>query len=171
MDRGAWWATVHGVARVRHHGATTLPPPQQSGVARLFLQSALVLRVWGPVFEPARSLGNRIWFFLPPRRPAIHFPLCDFFFRGDCGCKAEMQLSLMVSVTLIRTLTHSRNVPGAFSLAMEVRGLPGAGKHCLCKFDTASCRENPERPFLFWVNKHRSSRHSSSRTGSYHVGR
>ena len=30
MDRGAWWATVHGVARVRHDLASRprLPPPQ-----------------------------------------------------------------------------------------------------------------------------------------------
>ena len=26
MDRGAWWATVHGVARVGHDLATKLPP-------------------------------------------------------------------------------------------------------------------------------------------------
>ena len=26
MDRGAWWATVHGVARVGHDLATTPPP-------------------------------------------------------------------------------------------------------------------------------------------------
>ena len=26
MDRGAWWATVHGVARVRHNLAKKLPP-------------------------------------------------------------------------------------------------------------------------------------------------
>ena len=26
MDRGAWWATVHGVARVRHD-LVTKPPP------------------------------------------------------------------------------------------------------------------------------------------------
>ena len=28
MDRGAWWATVHGVARVRHDLVTKPPPPQ-----------------------------------------------------------------------------------------------------------------------------------------------
>ena len=28
MDRGAWWVTVHGVARVRHDLATKLPPHQ-----------------------------------------------------------------------------------------------------------------------------------------------
>ena len=27
MDRGAWWATVHGVARVRHGLATTPSQP------------------------------------------------------------------------------------------------------------------------------------------------
>ena len=26
MDRGAWWATDHGVARVRHDLATKQPP-------------------------------------------------------------------------------------------------------------------------------------------------
>ena len=28
MDRGAWWAIVHGVERVRHDLATQSPPPQ-----------------------------------------------------------------------------------------------------------------------------------------------
>ena len=27
MDKGAWWATVHGVARVRHDLVTKPPPP------------------------------------------------------------------------------------------------------------------------------------------------
>ena len=27
MDSGAWWATVHGVARVRHDLVTNPPPP------------------------------------------------------------------------------------------------------------------------------------------------
>ena len=27
MDKGAWWATVHGVARVGHDLATKPPPP------------------------------------------------------------------------------------------------------------------------------------------------
>jgi len=27
MDRGAWQATVHGIARVRHNLATKPPPP------------------------------------------------------------------------------------------------------------------------------------------------
>jgi len=30
MDRGAWWATVHGVARVRHDLATKPPSPNFS---------------------------------------------------------------------------------------------------------------------------------------------
>ena len=27
MDRGAWWATGHGVTRVEHNLATKAPPP------------------------------------------------------------------------------------------------------------------------------------------------
>ena len=27
MDRGAWWATAHGIARVGHNLATKPPPP------------------------------------------------------------------------------------------------------------------------------------------------
>ena len=30
MDRGAWWATAHGVAKVRHNLATKPPPQQKS---------------------------------------------------------------------------------------------------------------------------------------------
>ena len=30
MDRGAWWTTVHGVARVGHDLATKTPPPPSS---------------------------------------------------------------------------------------------------------------------------------------------
>ena len=30
-DRGAWWATVHEVARVRHNLTTTPPPPPGEG--------------------------------------------------------------------------------------------------------------------------------------------
>ena len=28
MDRGSWWATVHGIARVGHDLATKPPPPK-----------------------------------------------------------------------------------------------------------------------------------------------
>ena len=29
IDRGAWWATAHGLARVRHNLVTKPPPPSQ----------------------------------------------------------------------------------------------------------------------------------------------
>ena len=29
MDRGAWWPTAHGIARVRHNLVTKSPPPSQ----------------------------------------------------------------------------------------------------------------------------------------------
>ena len=28
MDRGFWWATIHGIARVGHYLVTKLPPPK-----------------------------------------------------------------------------------------------------------------------------------------------
>ena len=31
MNRGAWWASVHGVARVGHDLETTPPPPPPEG--------------------------------------------------------------------------------------------------------------------------------------------
>ena len=30
MDRGAWWATVHGVTRVKHDLAAKQPPPSET---------------------------------------------------------------------------------------------------------------------------------------------
>ena len=40
MDRGAWQATAHGVARVRHNLATKPPPPQiqREGVSPNYLK-------------------------------------------------------------------------------------------------------------------------------------
>ena len=57
----AW--EIHGQRSLADYsawGRKSQTPPQQSGVACLFLQSVLVLRVWGPVFEPVRSLENPI---------------------------------------------------------------------------------------------------------------
>ena len=39
MDRGAWWATVHGVTRVRHGWATRLPLPLPSNQDELGLRN------------------------------------------------------------------------------------------------------------------------------------
>ena len=35
MDRGAWWATVHGVIRVRQDLATKPPPPSKEKLERI----------------------------------------------------------------------------------------------------------------------------------------
>ena len=37
MDRGAWWATVHGVARVEHNLVTKPPPPPPPPTLSLYL--------------------------------------------------------------------------------------------------------------------------------------
>ena len=34
MNRGAWWATVHGVARVGHDLATKPPPPMRRATTK-----------------------------------------------------------------------------------------------------------------------------------------
>ena len=53
MDRGAWWAAVHGVARVTHNWATSL--------------SLFTFMHWGrkwqptPVFLPGESQGREAW--------------------------------------------------------------------------------------------------------------
>ena len=45
MDRGAWQATVHGVASVRHDLATEPPPPPVLDMSFSFLpRHLLVLR-------------------------------------------------------------------------------------------------------------------------------
>ena len=36
MDRGAWWATVHGVAGARHNLASKPPPPPGHFSSRVF---------------------------------------------------------------------------------------------------------------------------------------
>ena len=42
MDRGAWWATVHGVTRVRHDLATKLPPPQIYTSTNFYIKNLFV---------------------------------------------------------------------------------------------------------------------------------
>ena len=34
MDRGAWWATVHGIARVGHDLVTKPPPPNYNHISK-----------------------------------------------------------------------------------------------------------------------------------------
>ena len=53
MDGGAWWAAVHGVARVRHDRATSLS-------LFTFMHGR---RKWQPtpVFLPGESQGQEAW--------------------------------------------------------------------------------------------------------------
>ena len=56
MDRGAWQATIHGVARVRHDLATKPPPPPQGCWREItgLVLSSLSSRVWH-----LQSISNR----------------------------------------------------------------------------------------------------------------
>ena len=44
MDRGAWWAVVHGVARVRNDLVTKAPPPADTYHLKVDILS---LNTWG----------------------------------------------------------------------------------------------------------------------------
>ena len=48
MDRGVWWATVHGVTRVGHNLDTKPPPPTHP----LFHHNPQAATLWHPVSQP-----------------------------------------------------------------------------------------------------------------------
>ena len=55
MDRGAWWATVHGIARVAH-GLVTKPPPPNS-----VAHSRLNKVYWANTLSVGRITALRYW--------------------------------------------------------------------------------------------------------------
>ena len=60
MDRGAWWATVHGVTRVRHD-LVTRPPPPTLNCAKLEHFLDLFKKIYVNTFQtkkPHPALGN-----------------------------------------------------------------------------------------------------------------
>ena len=67
MDRGAWWAPVHGVARVGHDLATK--PPPQPNTSHLYspslyflLQTSSLLRAcWSPADLPPEDMCWSFW--------------------------------------------------------------------------------------------------------------
>ena len=68
MDRGALWATVLGVARVRHELATKHTHTEYRG--RILATDILVRILWGLNFcAPCRDCEQRVVF------PQIHSPL------------------------------------------------------------------------------------------------
>ena len=69
MDRGAWWTTVHGVARVGHDLVTKPPPPPP-------LKTYLLLAIY---FIFILDYGNDI-----RQKPN----LSDFLFEFKMDCKA-----------------------------------------------------------------------------------
>ena len=60
MDRGAWWATVHRVTRVKHNLGTKAPPPHSQASPRpcLWLER-VVLKLQCLRGEPHGELINR----------------------------------------------------------------------------------------------------------------
>ena len=90
MDRGAWWATVHGVARVGHDLATKPPPKQwesgwiqQHPSSSYFWQTNAKSRSWPPG-RMNHSLSGDLSIFCSiccrkcflPRGLIVVIPLC-----------------------------------------------------------------------------------------------
>jgi len=65
MDRGAWWATVHGVTRVRHDLEINPPPYIYMLMHMLSLLKYMYAYIWRrqwhptPVLLPRKSHGWR----------------------------------------------------------------------------------------------------------------
>ena len=57
MDRGAWWPTVHGVARVRHNLATKAPPPRLTDFQLIKLRSCTLTSSWMECLKKRFSVG------------------------------------------------------------------------------------------------------------------
>ena len=69
MDRGAWRATVHGVARVRHDLATNPPPPERKEFTAQALKMSLSVEHKVTRRKSGQKLtGSRPHHFLVPAR-------------------------------------------------------------------------------------------------------
>ena len=56
MDRGAWWATIHGVTRVRHDLETTPPPPMKANLVFLSLYFLVLMDIYlGQIFTGGKQ--------------------------------------------------------------------------------------------------------------------
>ena len=79
MNRGAWWATVHGVSRVEHNLVTKPPPPPKATLNITSAPSSLDFSLWG-AFQ--RSLEEK-----GPDMAQEPDPLC--LFNPDLGSTRE----------------------------------------------------------------------------------
>ena len=61
MDRGAWWATVHGVTRVIYNLVTK--PPQNEPRARYLRPIKTKMALWTPVLKDMPRFVNG-WYIL-----------------------------------------------------------------------------------------------------------
>ena len=64
MDRGAWWAVVHGVTRVGHDLATKPPPPRRPEQKYMSPPCATPLLLLPPVFISVRVFSKWVGFHI-----------------------------------------------------------------------------------------------------------
>ena len=83
MDRGAWWITVHGVARIGHYGSTTAQIYLPESLALMFYLKCV--SIFGGCGSPSKMLicqFYKIYFTLiKPARQSYHLTVlmnvCD----------------------------------------------------------------------------------------------
>ena len=56
MDRGAWWAAVRGVARVRHDWATK-PPPHNSKASIFWCSAFFMVQLLYPYMATGKTIA------------------------------------------------------------------------------------------------------------------
>jgi len=85
MDRGAWWATIHGITRVRHDLETTPPPPLKANLVFLSLYFLVLMDIYlGQIFTGRKQFHKLCSIMLPNnchrKISKIHYPLQAHFF-------------------------------------------------------------------------------------------
>ena len=90
MDRGAWQATVHGVARVGHNLVTKPPPPRRG--------------IWVDKSSKIKETLVRLWIFYRPWKK-----ICNST-RKSVVCKCHQHSSTMVRSVMYMVIGRARRL-------------------------------------------------------------
>ena len=111
MDRGAWWATVHGVARIGHDLVTKPPPHPSSSNSKGSAYNAVDL---GSISGSGRSSWRRAWQSTPvflPRKFHGRSSLGDY--SPWCLKESDMTEQLTRSLSYQQSFWVSQSEPQA----------------------------------------------------------
>ena len=94
MDRGAWWATVHGVARSRHDLATE---------HALSSRKLSVITMLSSLFYSVHSFIHSFIFLFSQQMYSEHFEMCVYFSLPwtlpTGGGKSQMPITTQTHIT------------------------------------------------------------------------